>query len=168
MKLTHPLTAIGIATLATAAIAWQVAGRAQPNPIPKHLPGAWTVEAQITKHLDPDSRLARFANLSFTNDPRIIQRYAYSSHRLRNMNVVLGGMMTIDGNSNPYVVAEKDGCNTLVWFHPGTESKLGDPVARCVSIVLGRDVRSDLLFLGEEDGARRASVCYKHASTAAK
>jgi hypothetical protein len=163
MKLSHPLTTIGIVTLATAAIGWQVASR-PTNPIPKHLPGAWMIDAEITKHLDPNSPMAKYTRVSFTSDPRVIQRYVNVSERLRNMNFVTGGLMTINGTSNPYFVTEKNGSNTLVWFRPGLDPKLGDPDAKCVSIVLGRELRSDLLFFGEEDGARRASVCYKRAA----
>jgi hypothetical protein len=162
MKKNHLLSAIGVAALATAAVAWQLTiVPTLKNPLPKHLPGAWTMDMEITKKLDPDSRMAKFTNLSFTNDPNVLVKYTNASERLSGMTLILGGMMTIDGNTHPYVVAEREGCNTLIWFHPGTETKLGDPVAKCVSIILGKDMLSDLLFLGSEDSARGSSVCYK-------
>jgi hypothetical protein len=164
MKKNHLLSAIGVAALATAAVAWQLTiVPVLKNPLPKHLPGSWTMDMEITKKLDPESRMAKFTNLTFTNDPHILDKYTNASERLAGMTLILGGMMTIDGNTHPYVVAEREGCNTLIWFHPGTETKLGDPVAKCVSIVLGREWASDLLFLGNEDSARGSSVCYKRA-----
>jgi hypothetical protein len=164
MKRNSILAAVGVAALATAAMAWQLTIQpVQKNPLPKHMPGNWTVEAEITAKLNPDSRLAKFTNVSFTNDPMVLQKYTNASERLQGMNLILGGMMTIDGNSNPYVIYEKEGCNTLVWFHPGTDTKIGDPVAKCVNIILAGEMSNDLLFLGDADGARRASVCYKRA-----
>jgi hypothetical protein len=162
MKLKNTLVAVGVAALATAAVAWQIGIQpVQKNPLPKHMPGNWTLDAELTKRLEPESRLAKFTNVSFTNDPNILQKYTDASDRLKGMNLILGGMMTIDGNSHPYVVSEKEGCSTLVWFHQGTETKIGDPVAKCVNIILAKEMLNDLLFLGDVDGARTSSVAYK-------
>lgn len=160
MKVRYAATALGIAALASVALAWQWSAS---NTVAKHLPGKWMLDTEITQRLDPDSRLAQFNRLEFTNDPSVIRRMEGIAVRVRGLNVVLSGMMTLDGNDNPYVVAQQDGTTALIWFHPGVDSKLGDPFSRIVNLIVAKDEMNDMLFLGSESGLRNASVCFKRA-----
>lgn len=160
MKLGYAASALGIAGLASVALAWQLSAS---NTVAKHLPGKWMKDAVVTQHLEPDSRIAQFDRLEFTNDPSVIRRMEAIAVRVRGLNVVLSGMMKLDGNDNPYVVAQKEGTTTLIWFHPGEDSKLGDPVSRVVNLIVAKDEMHDMLFLGDENGMRGASVCFMRA-----
>lgn len=155
-----------VASVATLGIAAQlVLHPVQKNPLPKHLPGDWAVDLGVTKQLAPDSRIAKFSNLSFTNDPNVLSKLGSAAYRLRDQSLIMSGWMTIDGNTHRYVISEKEGCSTLVWFHEGTETPVGDPVAKCVNMILASEAQNDMLFLGDKDGARNASVCYRRAGT---
>lgn len=164
MKLRTSLAALGIATLAGVALAWQISN--PESPVDKHLPGKWIIDTEMTKQLDPDSRLAQFRELTFSDDPSVMKRMGDISKRLAGIKISLSGVMSIDTNSHPYVVSPRDGYSTLIWFHPGVDSKLGDPVSRIVTIVAAKDPLHDMLFLGAESGARNASVCFKRAESA--
>jgi hypothetical protein len=163
MKLRTATTGLGILALAGAALAWQISN--QESPVAKHLVGKWTIHPDITRRLEPDSRLAQFTEMSFTDDASVMKRMSDIAVRMRGLDVTLSGMMTLDGNANPYVLTEHKGTATLIWFHPGDESKVGDPVWRLATIVLAREPMNDLLFLGAEDGARNASVCFRRTGS---
>ena len=162
MNFKHTLTIAAVAGLAAAAVAWQLSiTPVLKNPLPKHLAGNWLVDKEMTLKLGPESRLAKFGSLSFTNEPMVLDKLANVADRLKDKNLIMAGMLNIDGNTHPYVIHEKEGCSTLIWFHQGVDTKVGDPVAKCISIILAADPTNDLLFLGDESGLRNASVCYK-------
>jgi hypothetical protein len=164
MRLRQAMTALGIGMLATLAYAWQ--RTATSNAVAKHLAGTWAVDREITARLDPDSRLAQFNTMTFTDDSSVMKRLGDISARLKNMNLITSGTLTLEGTNFPYVLAEKEGMTTLIWFHQGEETKVGDPVARIASVIVAKVPTNDLLFLGADEGARNASVCLKRAEAA--
>lgn len=175
MGLRHTAAAMGLAAMASGALAWQetpprqippVQRSSSPNALVRHLAGSWTVDMDITSRLEPESRLAQFKSITVTEDPSVMKRLADQSPRLRGLDLILSGTLTIEGNASPYVVAQKDGMSTILWFQPAGEDKLGDSNARIVNLVVAKSAGNDLLFLGGEDGARNASVCFKRSESA--
>lgn len=162
MNLKRTLGVVGVAGLATAALAWQLTiTPVLKNPLPKYLPGAWLLDKEMTLKLAPESRMAKFTELAFTNDVNVLDKLSNVMDRLKDKNLIMAGLLTIDGNTHPYVIHEKEGCSTLIWFHQGVDTKAGDPVAKCISLIPASESTNDLLFLGDESGARKSSVCYK-------
>lgn len=162
MNRKQTFTFAAVAGLATAALAWQLTlTPVYKNPLPKHLPGNWLLDKEMTMKLAPEARLAKFGSLSFTNDVNVLEKLSNVADRLKDKNLIMSGMLTIDGNTHPYVIHEKEGCSTLIWFHDGVETKVGDPVAKCINIILAAEPTNDMLFLGDEGGLRGASVCYR-------
>ncbi|MBK7874593.1 MAG: hypothetical protein IPJ77_02390 [Planctomycetes bacterium] len=162
MNLKQTLTFAAVAGLAAAAVAWQLSiTPVYKNPLPKHLAGNWLLDKEMTIKLAPESRLAKFGSLSFTNDTNVLDKLSNVADRLKDKNLIMAGMLTIDGNTHPYVIHEKEGCSTLIWFHQGVDTKVGDPVAKCINLILAADSTNDMLFLGDETGLRNSSVCYK-------
>ena len=161
MKLGTILGATGVAVLAAAAVAFQLSiTPVAKNPLPKFLPGNWLLDKEMTAKLAPDARMAKFTELSFTSDASMLDKLGSAMERLKDKNLIMAGMLTIDGNRHPYVIHEKEGCNTLIWFHQGVDTKAGDPVAKCITLIPAAESGNDLLFLGDETGARKSSVCY--------
>lgn len=161
MQLGQMALAMGLASLA--GLAFTPQRSTTGNSAVRLLKGSWTIDGDITARLEPDSRLAQFKTIAFTDEPDVMKRLQDTSQRLKGLNLILSGTLTMEGNNSSYVLAEKDGMTTLIWFQPATEGKVGDSNARVLNLVAAKSPNNDLLFLGAEDNARNASVCFKRA-----
>ncbi len=126
MQLRH---ALSVASLAGLALAWQSTNAGTGNSAVRLLKGSWTIDGDITARLEPDSRLAGFKTIGFTDEPDVMRRLQDTSQRLKGLNLILSGTLTMEGNNSSYVLAEKDGM-TIADLVPARDRRQGRRLER--------------------------------------
>lgn len=132
--------------------------------VAREMAGGWKKNVELTRQLDPDRSVWNLETLNFTADTQVSRQIPTSITALRGRTVIASGSLIMDGKSYPYVIGTGNGSTALVWWLPGKESPFGEPKVAIVNLALARNHASDLLFLGGDDGARDATVCFTRSA----
>lgn len=136
------------------------------NLLRTRLEGQWTLNAPMTRHLQPEPGATAAQSISFTNDPKVMERLVAQRDRLAGLHLYQSGMMTIDGKSHPYVVTSEHGNATLIYFATRS-NEIGAGTSVPIAIAVGRPKTQDILFYGGAADGKSSSAAYQRSDAAA-
>jgi hypothetical protein len=159
---------LGALVLAASGFALQTLALVQDNQniLRNRIDGKWTLNASMTRQLQPEPGTALPSSLAFTTDPTVAERLASQKDRLNGLHIFQAGMLTMDGKTCPYVVTNEHGNATLLYF-PSRGNEVGAATAVALSIGVGRPKTQDILFFGGTADGTSGSGAYQRAEAVA-
>jgi len=121
----------------------------QPDPdntVAAGLVGTWTPDAGLTERIA--GQLVASGEVRFTAYPDIVRNLPLQYQELlANRRIYLGGIMTRDGETCPFVLTEFWGGPCIIYFRAKDGKPLADAESFKLTLVPGRNGKQDLLFL---------------------
>jgi hypothetical protein len=172
MNVRSTVLALGLlaAVASAAAVAVQTLA-AQPDPaniVATRIVGQWTLDATLTRRLDPNPREGVPTKLKFEENLNMLAALQAAQPRFVNRQIFSAGIVTVEGTKTyPYILSNDHGNMSLVYFNGPESAVTSSSVVHTVSIAYSAaDPKSDVLFLGSEN-LRQSSLAYVHEGAAA-
>jgi hypothetical protein len=152
---------LGVLTITGLAYAFRdlILIRDMDNVVAQRLPGAWMIDAETSRALDPDRYSAAITSIEFREDASVLTRLREFSDRFETRQVYMAGLVIINrAEPVPFVISTDSGNPVLTWFTPSEEGVLGNYNSVYVCMVCSRGMRGDWLALGGDAGGLPAAI----------
>ena len=134
------------------------------NVVASKLEGTWEPDVEVTARLGANSK----GRLSFRSDVNITAKIpAKYDAFLKGKQIYMAGVMTLIQKEHPFLVIEHKGNPQVVYFRERNGDPLGDAESFNVSVIVAKDTKDDLLFVGGDFNNQPFSA-YRRANVAGK
>lgn len=136
------------------------------NIVAMRIGGAWTLDANLTRRLSPETRKDAPEKLMFTEDEAVLKTLAAVQSRFANKQIFSAGTVAINGGKPaPYVLTNDHGNMSVVIYNGGEGSPTSTSIVYTMSLGYATNPRNDVLFLGN-DALAQSALAYVHEGSA--
>lgn len=147
--------------------AFQFGSDQKDNVVVQCLPGTWKLDAELSRRLDPKPDVIVPLTVKFEKQEGVLKAFQAQFPRfgLIGDTVCLEGSAMINETENHFFfVFNENGVNKIVLFTPTRRGGAVDPHAVLINMIVSRDCKKDILFLGGSYARDSASAYVRSGS----
>lgn len=149
-----------LALATSAAVAFQFGSSTDENVIVLRLEGTWTVNADISRRLDPKPDVVMPRSIEFKKNDEILGKMQGLFPRFKMAEgIYMSGTAMMNGTEHWFLVLSEKNMSKLVLFTPNREGGVQEPHGALINLIVSRDQSKDLLFIGGI-AARESATAY--------